>query len=65
MTLDLKGGKTFRKDTSSKDQIAKIVKPSFLKLDIILHNLSIQLKIDFRGLFLQKLMLLRCTSSDV
>lgn len=52
--LDLNGGEKFHEDKSSKDQMAKIVKPRFLKLDIIPYNLSIHLKIDL-GVFLQRL----------
>lgn len=64
-TLHLKAGEKFHKDTSSEGQMTEIVKPRVLKLDIIPHNLSIYLKMGFGGLFLEKLMSLLCTSSDV
>lgn len=64
-TLDFKVGEKFYKDTSSKGQVTETVKPRFLKLDITPRNLSIHLKTDFGGLFLRKLMLLLCVSSDV
>lgn len=59
--LDLNGGEKFHKDTSSKDQMAKTVKPRFLKLEIIPHNLSIHLKIDFWGFDFAKVTSLLCT----
>lgn len=61
MPWDLSGGEEFHKDTSSKDQITKIVKFGFLKLEIIPHNLSIHLKIVFWAVDFAEVMSLLCT----
>lgn len=50
--LDFNGGKEFHKDTSSRDQMMKIVKPNFLKFGVIPPNLNIHLDINLGVLIL-------------
>lgn len=45
--LDFSGEGRMHKDTSSKDEMARIVQPRFLTLGIIPHNPSIRLKMDW------------------